>query len=83
MAKHLIVVGASSVGVISALIRDKNREVLICLLPLLLIAIGYFIFRRIIKSLAALQLKWGAAIHNVQISDVLELKPHPLNSHRV
>jgi len=44
---YSIVVGASSIGVISTLISDKNREVLICLLPLLLIAIDYYIYRRL------------------------------------
>jgi hypothetical protein len=33
--------------VISALISDKNREVLICLLPLFFIAIGFYIYQRL------------------------------------
>ncbi len=42
---YLIIAGASSVGVLAALMNRQNLEVLICLTPLALIA-GYFIYKR-------------------------------------
>ena len=42
---YLIIAGASSVGVLAALVNRQNLEVLICLAPLALIA-GYFMYKR-------------------------------------
>ena len=42
---YLLIAGASSLGVLTALMNKQNLEVLICLAPLVLIA-GYFIYQR-------------------------------------
>ena len=42
---YLIIAGASSAGVLAALMNKQNLDVLICLAPLALIA-GYFIYKR-------------------------------------
>ena len=42
---YLIIAGASSVGVLAALVNKQNLEVLICLAPLALIA-GYLIYNQ-------------------------------------
>lgn len=42
---YLIIAGASSVGVLAAMMNKQNLEVLICLAPLALIA-GYFMYKR-------------------------------------
>lgn len=42
---YFIIAGASSVGVITALLNKQNLEVLICLTLLVLIA-GYFMYKR-------------------------------------
>jgi hypothetical protein len=42
---YFIIVGASSLGVMAALMSKQNLEVLICLAPLVLIA-GYFMYKR-------------------------------------
>ncbi len=42
---YLIIAGASSLGLLAALMNKQNLEVLICLVPLVLIA-GYFMYKR-------------------------------------
>ncbi len=42
---YFIIAGASSVGVLTALLNKHNLEVLICLTPLVLIA-GYIMYER-------------------------------------
>jgi hypothetical protein len=42
---YLLIAGASSLGVLTALMNKQNLEVLICLAPLVLIA-GYFMCKR-------------------------------------
>lgn len=43
---YAIVAGTSSIGLLAILMNEKNVEVLICLAPLLIIAIGYYVSRR-------------------------------------
>lgn len=43
---YAIIAGTSSIGLLAILMSEKNMEVLICLAPLLIIAIGYYIYRR-------------------------------------
>lgn len=43
---YAIVAGTSSIGLLAILMSEKNIEVLICLAPLLIIAIGYYVYRR-------------------------------------
>jgi hypothetical protein len=42
---YLLIAGASSLGMLAALMNKQNLEVLICFAPLVLIA-GYFIYQR-------------------------------------
>lgn len=42
---YLLIAGASSLGVLAALMNTQNLEVLICLMPLALI-VGYFLYKR-------------------------------------
>ncbi len=42
---YLLIAGASSLGVLAALMNKQNLEVLICLAPLAL-TVGYFLYKR-------------------------------------
>ena len=42
---YAVIASATSIGLLAALISKKNIEVLVCLAPLLLIAIGYYFYR--------------------------------------
>lgn len=42
---YLLIAGASSLGLLAALMNKQNLEVLICLAPLVLV-VGYFLYKR-------------------------------------
>lgn len=47
---YAIVAGTSSISLLAAFMSEKNVEVLICLAPLLIIAISYYVYRRKIQK---------------------------------
>lgn len=58
---YVIVAGTLSIELLATLMNEKNMEVLICLVPLLIIAIGYYVYRRKNRRFAAPHLIVNAA----------------------
>jgi len=43
---YAIVAGVSGIALLAALMSEKNMEVLMCLVPLLLAVMGYYVYQR-------------------------------------
>lgn len=43
---YVIVAGTSGIGLLTVLMSEESLDMLVCLVPLLLIAIGYYVYER-------------------------------------